>query len=77
MSKEFDEFMQSVESLTNYPELQGTMNLCNDIIKKSQSEIHLAALKAWKEYDSEDATMTANDTIADAFFVGWKKAIDW
>ena len=59
----FDEFMRTVEG---YPELEGTMNLCNDIINKES----LASTKAWAEYEHNDVVMTA-----DAFFEGWKQAI--
>jgi len=62
----FDEFMKIVE---DYPELEGTINLCNDII---EVETDFAALNAWKEYQHNDIVMTA-----DAFFEGWKQAIEW
>ena len=52
-----------------YPELEGTVNLCNDII---ELENNLAALNAWGNYQYNDIAMTA-----DAFFEGWKQAIEW
>jgi hypothetical protein len=39
MSKEFDEFMESVKALPDYPELEGTMNLCEDIIEKKTGKM--------------------------------------
>ena len=45
MSKEFDDFMDKVKG---YPELEGTMNLCNDIINSreiSDEEIEQGAEK--------------------------------
>jgi hypothetical protein len=39
MSKEFDEFMESVKALSDYPELEGTMNLCEDIIEKKTGKM--------------------------------------
>ena len=62
----FDEFMKTVE---DYPELEGTVNLCNDII---ETEADFAALNAWGNYQYNDIAMTA-----DAFFEGWKQAIEW
>jgi hypothetical protein len=63
--------LPSVESytVTEYPELEGTMNLCNDII---EAEADFAALNAWNKYQYNDIAMTA-----DAFFEGWKQAIEW
>ena len=52
-----------------YPELEGTVNLCNDII---ELENNLAVLDAWGKYQYNDIAMTA-----DAFFEGWKQAIEW
>ena len=52
-----------------YPELEGTVNLCNDII---ELENNLAALNAWGKYQYNDIAMTA-----DAFFEGWKQATEW
>ena len=46
MSKEFDDFMESVKAIPDYPELEGTINLCNDIISNreiSDEEIEKAA----------------------------------
>jgi len=39
MSKEFDEFMESVKALPDYPELEGTTNLCEDILKKKTGKM--------------------------------------
>jgi hypothetical protein len=39
MSKEFDKFMESVKALPDYPELEGTMNLCEDIIEKKTGKM--------------------------------------
>jgi hypothetical protein len=47
MSKEFDDFMESVKAIPDYPELEGTINLCNDIISNreiSDEEIMKAAI---------------------------------
>jgi len=39
MSKEFDEFMESVKALPDYPELEGITNLCEDIIEKKTGKM--------------------------------------
>jgi hypothetical protein len=39
MSKEFDEFMESVKALPDYPELEGTTNLCEDVLKKKTGKM--------------------------------------
>jgi hypothetical protein len=39
MSKEFDKFIESVKALPDYPELEGTINLCEDIIEKKTGKM--------------------------------------
>ncbi len=49
-SKEFDDFMESVKAIPDYPELEGTINLCNDIISNreiSDEEIENLLRERW------------------------------
>lgn len=69
IKKYTEEEWVALNESTEYPELEGTVNLCNDII---ETEADFAALNAWGKYQYNDIAMTA-----DAFFEGWKQAIEW
>lgn len=59
MSKEFDEFMKSVE----YPELEGTMNLCNDMTEKRTGKM------TEEEWQAAERTQTTTKTETTADYV--------
>ena len=64
MSKEFDEFMRTVE---NYPELEGTMNLCNDIISNEEQEWMNAPLGKFSKIEE-----ISDDEIENLLRERWK-----
>jgi len=76
MSKEFDDFMESIKAIPDYPELEGTINLCNDIISNreiSDKEIMEAAYKYTEVYQCpSEIKMCKHDVIS-----AWNSAIKW
>ena len=76
MSKEFDDFMESVKAIPDYPELEGTINLCNDIISSreiSDEEIEKAVNEYANVYQCpSEVKMCKHDVIS-----AWNNAIKW
>lgn len=61
----FDEFMRTVEG---YPELEGTMNLCNDIIEKRTGKMTEEEWQAAERAQTSTKTETTADYV-DRLFV--------